>query len=225
MKPPDRGNPSVYPAGPALGGGAPVDDLAPAAWRAQPIPGRRFGDTLFAHFLRSPLVIGGVVPSSRALARAMSREAAGFEAIVELGAGTGSVTRELAADHPRVRLIAVERDPSLARGLARACPQAAIREGCVHQHLDEIAAQPARAVIVSSLPFRSLPTSLASAAIATLERFLLDRPAGKLVQYSYGLRAPFAFAHPAIAWQRVERVWRNLPPAVVWVARRADRRD
>lgn len=224
MTPPDRPHSSAYPARPALGG-APADDLPPATWRAPAARGHRFADTLFAHFVRSPFVIGGVVPSSRFLARAMSREAAGFESIVELGAGTGSLTRRLVADHPRIRLIAVERDVSLARQLARACPQAAVREGCVHQHLDEIAAQPERAVVVSSLPFRSLPTPLASAAIAALERFLLERPAGKLVQYSYGLRAPFAFAHPAIVWRRVERVWRNVPPALVWVAQRADARS
>jgi phosphatidylethanolamine/phosphatidyl-N-methylethanolamine N-methyltransferase len=223
MTPPDRPHPSAYPARPALGG-APAEDRSPVAWRTHPPRGRRFADTLFAHFVRSPFVIGGVVPSSRFLARAMSCEASGFESIVELGAGTGSLTRRLVADHPRIRLIAVERDVSLARRLARSCPQAAVREGCVHQHLDEIGAQPARTAIVSSLPFRSLPASLASVAIATLERFLLERPAGKLIQYSYGLRAPFAFSHPAIEWRRVERVWRNVPPALVWVARRTNAR-
>jgi phospholipid N-methyltransferase len=32
------------------------------------------------------------------------------------------------------------------------------------------------------------------------------------------LREPFAFRDARLAWRRVERVWRNVPPAIVWVA-------
>ena len=207
-----------------------------AAARAGRLPGRRawagplaqdpevlrgLADSLLVQFIRAPAMVGGIVPSSPVLARALSRQAAGFEAIVELGAGTGAVTGRLASDHPHATLSIIEREPALARRLAADYALARIRTGCVHECEDELLAQPARAVAVSSLPFRSLPGAVAEATIGTLQRFLLAHPARRLVQYSYGLREPFALTDGRLAWRRVERVWRNVPPAVVWLASRA----
>ena len=195
-----------------------------------PAPGRRGGasrgplalasipDTMLVQFLRAPTFMGGIVPSSSVLARAMSRQAAGFDAIVEVGAGTGAVTRRLAADYPRAPLTLVEREPQLARRLSRAFSHARVHDGCVHECVDCLLEQPPRTVAVSSLPFRSLPADVADATIAALERFLLADPERRLVQYSYGLREPFALRDRRLAWRRVERVWRNVPPAIVWIA-------
>jgi len=177
-----------------------------------------FTDTMLVHFLRAPTFMGGIVPSSSVLARAMSRQAAGFEAVVELGAGTGSVTRRLAADHPRAALTVIEREPALARRLARGFSHARVHDGCVHDCIECLLDQPPRTVAVSSLPFRSLPDDVAAATVGALERFLLADPGRRLVQYSYGLREPFEFRDARLAWRRVERVWRNVPPAIVWIA-------
>ena len=190
---------------------------SPAA-RLAAAAARSLDESFVAHFLRSPALVGGIVPSSPVLGRALSRHAAGFDAIVELGAGEGSVTRHLACDHPRTRLTVIERSASMARRLQRTWPHAEVRAGCVHERAECLYAQPRRAVAVSSLPFRSLPDELAGETIAVLRRFLLDHPERRLIQYSYGLREPFALDTPALAWRRVERVWRNLPPAVVWIA-------
>lgn len=177
-----------------------------------------FAESFLVHFLRAPALVGGIVPSSRVLARALSRHAAGFESIVELGAGAGSVTRWLAVDHPRARLTIVERDGAMARRIVRRWPRARVVSACVHERPDALLAQPPGSVAVSSLPFRSLPEDLVRPTVAVIERFLLDDPARRLVQYSYGLRPPFAFSAPSIAWRRAERIWRNVPPAVVWIA-------
>lgn len=179
-------------------------------------------DSFFAHFLRAPALVGGIVPSSRALGRAMSRHAAGFDAIVELGAGAGSITRFLAADHPRATLAVIERSPEMARRIARGWPRVFVHTGCVHERADALLAQPPGTVAVSSLPFRSLPGDLARTTSALIERFLLAHPERRLVQYSYGLREPFAFESPLLRWHRAERVWRNVPPAIVWIASRPD---
>ena len=176
--------------------------------------------SLIVQFLRAPALVGGIVPSSPVLAGALSRHAAGFEAIVELGAGTGAVTRCLAREHPRAALTVIEREPALARRVAAVCDTARVRIGCVHERADDLLVQPAHCVAVSSLPFRSLPRDVAVLTTATIEDFLLAHPARRLVQYSYGLRTPFALHDPRLAWRRVERVWRNVPPAVVWIAGR-----
>ena len=182
--------------------------------------GVALAQSFLAHSLRAPALVGGVVPSSRFLGRAMSRHAAGFDAIVELGAGAGSITRFLAADHPRATLTVIERSPEMARRIARGWPRAFVHAGCVHERADALLVQPPRAVAVSSLPFRSLPDEIARTTSALIERFLLAHPARRLVQYSYGLREPFALESPLLRWHRAERVWRNVPPAIVWIAGR-----
>ena len=233
MSPPDSGydNGGSHTAGErAARSGALATGPGRDRWRAGSAgSGHREGgapgglaDSFFAHFLRAPALVGGIVPSSRALGRAMSRHAAGFDAIVELGAGAGSITRFLAADHPRAALAVIERSPELARRIARGWPRVFVHSGCVHERADALLAQPASTVAVSSLPFRSLPGDLARTTSGLIERFLLAHPARRLVQYSYGLREPFAFESPLLRWHRAERVWRNVPPAIVWTASRAD---
>src|SRR5271165_6980183 len=83
----------------------------------------------FAPFLRDPLGIGAVAPSSAAVARAMADgltlERPGM--VLELGGGTGSVTRALlAAGCPPERLVVIERETALARVLRRRFPAARV---------------------------------------------------------------------------------------------------
>ena len=72
-------------------------------------------------FIRHPKGMGSIIPSSRALARAMRRTAQDYghpeSIIIEAGAGTGAITRELVAHFPRERLIINELNPRLARRL------------------------------------------------------------------------------------------------------------
>src|SRR5262245_28727551 len=84
------------------------------------------GTALFLkRWLRRPLAIGAVVPSGRLLAEAMAETTlanlqgrAGH--VVELGAGTGEVTKALLAKGiPAERLAVVERDPELVVFLRR----------------------------------------------------------------------------------------------------------
>lgn len=79
-----------------------------------------------SHLIRSPALTGAVAPSSQFLARAMADAAGGAGHIVELGAGTGAVTRALARQHPDATLTLVELQPALARRLARSFPQARV---------------------------------------------------------------------------------------------------
>src|SRR5438552_1441356 len=92
------------------------------------------GTTLFLkRWLRRPLAMGAVVPSGRLLAEAMAETTKAVLAdrpghVVELGAGTGEVTKALlAAGIPAERLALVERDPELARFLRGHFPAGAGR--------------------------------------------------------------------------------------------------
>ena len=195
----------------------------PTQWRA--------GTTLFLkRWLRRPLSVGAVVPSGRALAEAIA--AATRTAIVgrngcvvELGAGTGEVTRALLeAGIPPHRLALIERDPELARFLRERFPALQIIEGDAAR-LPALLAQAGRAqvaAVVSSLPLLPMPTDIVSAIVRGIFKALPDGAA--LIQFTYGPKPPVPLALRKalhLGASHGPRIWRNVPPAVVWTFRRS----
>jgi hypothetical protein len=56
---------------------------------------------------------------------------------------------------------------------------------------------------------------LRSGSSVAIERFLIERPASRLVQYSYLPWEPLDLRFGAsLHWRRLELVWRNVPPAL-----------
>jgi phosphatidylethanolamine/phosphatidyl-N-methylethanolamine N-methyltransferase len=184
------------------------------------------GTALFLkRWLRRPLAMGAVVPSGRLLAEAMARATlsamAGREGhVVELGAGTGHVTKALlAAGIPADRLALVERDPELAAFLRRHFPGLRIVEGDAARLSRLLAANDVGrvAAVVSSLPLLSLPAEVVNGIVHGVFDTL---PRGAaLVQFTYGPSPPV----PRALRERLQlqassgpRIWRNVPPAVIW---------
>lgn len=179
----------------------------------------------FWQWLRSPLRTAAVVPSSVELAAAMIAELPeGTRRVIELGGGTGAITRELLAAGIRARqLLVLELSEELhahlhARfpgvgivlGDARSLPQLAHACG----YLDE---GPADA-IVSGLGFLTMPPPLQRDILAAAFECL--RPDGVLVQFTYAPVAPVADAVVNDLGLHVKRgdfVLRNVPPATVFV--------
>lgn len=174
--------------------------------------------TLFAHLLKAPALTGAVAPSSQFLARAMADATHGAARIVELGAGTGAVTRALAHRHPELPLTLVELQPALAHRLARAYPRSDVHAAPAAEVLDRMPGDPGTTVIVSSLPFRSMPTLARVQTRNSILQFLRRHPGSWLVQYTYQPRVPFD-AEPGFVWRRRRTVMANLPPAGVWTLR------
>lgn len=170
---------------------------------------------LLIAMLRDPASTGALLPSSRALASAMANAATGADLIVELGAGTGAVTRALLHAQSHVPLIAVELQAPLAQRLKACCPTVDVRQAAAKEVVDALFDAQGKVVLVSSLPFRSLPRRVASETAACFCRFLAQDPERKLVQFTYQPRAPFS-APPGLRWQRTSVVWRNTPPAGIW---------
>ena len=182
------------------------------------------GTALFLkRWLRRPLAMGAVVPSGRLLGEAMARATlaamAGREGhVIELGAG--HVTKALlSAGIPAERLALVERDPELAAFLRRHLPGPQVLEGdavglprLLSAHgIDRIAA------VVSSLPLLSLPAGVVNGIVHGVFESL---PRGAaLVQFTYGPAPPVPRALRERLHQQASsgrRIWRNVPPAVVW---------
>ncbi len=167
----------------------------------------------------NPREIGAVIPSSPNLARRMARLVPADHPglVVELGAGTGVVTKALLdrgiAPH---RLFAIELSPSLA-GLLRTrfhdaqvlCGDAANLRRLLRRAGADC--QSAPVTIVSSLPLRSLPAPKVQAIVREIGALI--RPSGRWIQYTYALahrRFPTGFHRSQSSF-----VWGNIPPARV----------
>jgi phospholipid N-methyltransferase len=174
--------------------------------------------TLLAHLFKAPAYTGAVAPSSKFLAKAMADAAHGAAHIVELGAGTGPVTRVLSREHPDARLTVVELQPVLARKLSRAYPRARVYAMPAAEVLDELDFDGMPVALVSSLPFRSLPTLVRAKTRNSILQFLRRHPGSWLVQFTYQPRAPFE-GEQGFAWKRTRTVVANIPPAGVWTLR------
>jgi phosphatidylethanolamine/phosphatidyl-N-methylethanolamine N-methyltransferase len=147
-------------------------------------------------------------------------EYAGDGPVIELGGGTGSITRALLASGlPHWRLVVVERDPTLAALLRMRFPGVKILRGDAAQLvalLRPLGIERAAAV-VSSLPLLSMPKRLKRAIIG--ESFALLDAQGIFVQFTYGVTSPLG-PEFGLMGEVARRVWWNFPPAVVWRFRR-----
>jgi len=175
-------------------------------------------------WLEKPLATGALVPSGKGLARAMARhvDPAVAGPVIELGPGTGAVTEALVEQGvDPARLVLVEANPRFCRLLHARFPQAAIVQGDAYglrRLLHGVLSQPAAAV-VSGLPLMTKPIKLRLRLVA--DAFHLMLPGAPFVQFTYAVGSPIPKRPAGVVAEASELVWMNLPPARVWVYRRA----
>ena len=181
----------------------------------------------FLHWLRRPGRVGAVVPSGPALAAALAAEidteAPG--AVVELGPGTGRVTRALLeAGVAPGQLVAIERNASFCKLLRERFPGVRIVSGearALESLLQQAGVGPLKAV-ASSLPLLSMTSRDRRAVLSEIAAVLGAE--GVLVQYTYGPAAPVPpelGAELGLIGERTNWILANLPPAAVWRYRRS----
>ena len=184
-----------------------------------------FADNLrfLGALIRRPRHVGAVMPSGPALAAAMARQIDAHlpGPVLELGPGTGVITHailERGIDPGRV--MAVEYDGQFARALKTRFPGVRVIEGDAFDLAATLRAHPPTpfAAVVSGLPLLNFPLEarqrLVTGALGRLA------PGAAMIQFSYGLHAPVA---PPVGFtvRRAAFVLANVPPARVWVYRRA----
>jgi phosphatidylethanolamine/phosphatidyl-N-methylethanolamine N-methyltransferase len=174
-------------------------------------------------WLEKPLAIGAVTPSGKPLARTMARyvdpEMPG--PIIELGPGTGPVTEALIGEgiDPQ-RLVLVEFNPAFCQLLRKRFPEATVVQGdaySLRQALNGILQGPA-AALVSGLPLVTKPMRMRLRLLR--EAFELLRPGAPFVQFTYALAPPIPRKLTGVRAEASERIWKNMPPARVWVYRK-----
>lgn len=170
--------------------------------------------------LRDPRQMGAIMPAGHFLGQAVVREVLDGNPglVIELGAGTGSITQALVdVRHQLSGLIAFEKAPELAARLHQKFPELTIYGRCA-SHISQLDLLGQNTLtLVSSIPFHSLPVKdwhQLSDAIADISRTIAHF---RLIQYSYFGRLPFPSPAKNLSWRRRRTVVRNIPPATVWV--------
>lgn len=170
-------------------------------------------------FLRQGTAIASLAPSSRWLSRATvgNIDWARARVIVELGAGTGPITRVLDENaHPDCRLIVLERDADFAGILRDRFPSRLnleIVEGDVRDLEAILAARGIEKVdhVISGLPVPSFPVELRQSLFEVVRKVL--EPTGTFNQIT---------EMPLVYWPLYRKVFRdvrfvfeprNFPPA------------
>jgi phosphatidylethanolamine/phosphatidyl-N-methylethanolamine N-methyltransferase len=145
-------------------------------------------------------------------------------AVLELGAGTGSLTRGLLRRGCEAqRILALEREERLTATLRRDFPGIATIAGdaiALENHLAELGIDQLCAV-VSSLPIKWFSVDAQRAVVAPC----LGRlgPGGKFLQMTNAFTSPIATRPLGIAGACVAHVWGNLPPAQIWAYSKYER--
>jgi phosphatidylethanolamine/phosphatidyl-N-methylethanolamine N-methyltransferase len=172
----------------------------------------------FALWLQKPLRIAAAKPSGARLADAVARciELTRPGPILELGAGTGSLTRGLvrAGCRPE-RIVALESEPALVAVLRRAFPAVTVIGGDATRIGDYFAGSIERfAAVVSSLPIKWFSVEAQYAVVMPCLDLLGS--GGRFFQLTNAFTSPLAIDRLGIAGREVARVWLNLLPTQIW---------
>lgn len=176
----------------------------------------------FGQFLRDPANIGSVCPSSRYLARSLAGFALSGTAsqglLIDLGAGSGAISRELLnlGVAPK-RIYALDISERFSKLFRRQCPGIELhiddaRNLC--RSLDSLYPKHPVTAVISSLPLRSMPLWLIREIMAEI-RTILRKHNGALVQYTYAICSHSYLESFGFIKEDERRVMLNLPPALV----------
>jgi phosphatidylethanolamine/phosphatidyl-N-methylethanolamine N-methyltransferase len=172
----------------------------------------------FRRWLANPLQMGSVIPSSAALCQRIVQHASsnGDEAVLELGAGTGVVSRALLEGGlPPERLIVVEIVSEMADHLRQVLPGVLVIEGDArtlpsllprHWH-GRIGS------VVCGIPLVLLPLAEQRRFLAAIQAVA---PGRGFLHYSYCVTSPLPWRKHALSARREAWTPLNFPPASVW---------
>jgi len=172
----------------------------------------------------APMTTGAIAPSGDALARKMaSFVPTGKDSlpVLEIGPGTGSVTRALLAHGVAPeKLTALEYSTEFCKHFKTQFPDVRLIQGDAYDLTKTLQAAfgevPTFAAIVSSLPLLTRPKEDREGLL----RQSLDHlaPNAPYIQFSYGLKPPVD-APSGVTLTTSEWILRNIPPARVFVYR------
>ncbi len=204
---------------------------------AIPSGGRTPGDGRSAHraflaaALRRPATMGAVAPSSPRLGAVLASVVprTGAPVVVELGPGTGAVSAVIAERLPLgARHLAVELDPDMVAYLRRTRPDLEVVPGNAAQLGTLLADRGISAVdaIICGLPWALFDDDTQTRLLGEISGAIGDTGAFTTFAYLHGMTLTAARRFRRTLRSTFDEVlvtatvWRNLPPAFVYVCRR-----
>ena len=172
----------------------------------------------FRRWIANPLQMGSVVPSSPALCARVVRNVrrAADEIVLELGAGTGVISKALLdGGVPATRLFVVEIVPAMARHLRDVLPGVTVIEGDARK-LPELLPEKWQGkvgTVICGIPLVLLAKAEQRRFIDAMEAVA---PGRGFLHYSYCATSPLPFQAHALTAKREAWTPLNFPPASVW---------
>jgi len=157
-----------------------------------------------SRFLRNPVKVASVVPSSKHLANAMLKDVnlQPGDSVLEYGPGTGSFTQQIvnsvrhsAFRGGRLRYLGIERDPGFREVVMGRFPDLDFHLGDVldQRRLIEEYRLPRPRLIISGLPFVSIPPDIALDILHTARDLLVPGGFFRAFSYLHAWPTPGAF--------------------------------
>lgn len=179
----------------------------------------------FRRWLRNPLQMGSIIPSSPALCRkiAAAVERSPDEYVLELGAGTGVISRALLASGvPANRLIVVEIVPEMAEFLRESLPGVNVICGDAFDLKHTLPAHMHHQIgtAICGIPLVLLPFERQAAFRDAVESVA---PGKGYLLYTYCATSPLPYRKLSMTGRRLAFTLANFPPASVWRYRPAGR--
>ncbi len=172
----------------------------------------------FRRWMANPLQMGSIVPSSPALCRRLvaHTHADPDQIVVELGAGTGVVSRALIeAGLAPERLHVVEIVPDMAAHLRQVLPGAQVMEGDARR-LPQLIPQALHGrigTVIVGIPLVLLPVDEQRRFIDAIQAVA---PGLGFILYSYCVTSPLPWKKLGLLARREAWTPLNFPPASVW---------
>jgi phospholipid N-methyltransferase len=173
----------------------------------------------FTEFLKHPLQIGSVIPSSRFLERRVL-EAAGVSSattVVELGSGTGGTTQSiLQAMQPSAKLLSIEINPNFHNMVCKIEDErliAHLGSACELEDILAIYGLGAPDAVISGIPFSTMPHQVGCQVIEAISATLAYN--GCFVAYQFSDRVAH-LCRPHLDLAQMELEFINIPPMRVY---------
>jgi phosphatidylethanolamine/phosphatidyl-N-methylethanolamine N-methyltransferase len=172
----------------------------------------------FRRWMANPLQMGSIVPSSPALCKRIAAQThyTDDEIVVELGAGTGVISRALIdSGLPPERLYVVEIVPDMAQHLQAALPGVNVVQGDARRLANLIPQKFHGRIgtVVVGIPLVLLPLAEQRRFIDAIEAVA---PGRGFILYSYCITSPLPWKKHGLSPKREAWTPLNFPPASVW---------
>jgi len=175
-------------------------------------------------FLKNPLKVGAVAPSSQDLAWQMLDGILPDKnnIILELGVGTGAITKYIAEILPdNESYLGIELDAGLVSSLNVRYPEMNVVRGnaCDLSEIYAASGLGKASYILCCLPFVTLPEEIANGVLEEIEKYMEQGCMFRAFQYAHGYYAPSAlrlrkFMRDRYGYsKRSKLVAKNVPPA------------